>query len=117
MSNILPLIQSDSDQDSDQEASITYSIPGLNYPSAQFKITHRRFSNLSRDGECPSCNVTDYDERYYPDARTWTLCGGACVLGCWFGMCLIPLLWNKVQEKEYYCKVCQERLDLGIKRE
>lgn len=110
MSIRAPLISSSSD--SEEETSITYSIPGLNYPSTHFKITHRKFSSLSRDGECPHCNESEFEARHSPDLRTWSQCGGACVLGCWFGIWLIPLLWNRLQVKDYYCKTCKERVEL-----
>lgn len=65
-------------------------------------------SNLQND-ICPNCKQNVRLERVHmPDARTWVLCGALCNLGCWLGICLLPLCSEAFHYPRYFCTECNK---------
>lgn len=68
--------------------------------------THR--VDLSDEGMlCQECKNSLTPNRIYePTSLTWFVCGGICMIGCWFGICLAPLFLNSFKVATVYCSAC-----------
>ena len=66
-------------------------------------------SNRTTCSFCLKENIPNYI--YEPTALTWLNCGGICLIGCWLGLCLVPILDNDFQYPKIYCSYCNKRLD------
>lgn len=56
---------------------------------------------------CNDCKRAITPNRIYePTTLTWFVCGGVCMIGCWFGVCLAPLCINSFQVATVYCSAC-----------
>lgn len=60
------------------------------------------------EGElCQQCKKSLTPNRIYePTSLTWFVCGGICIVGCWFGICLAPLFINSFKVATVYCSSC-----------
>jgi|688.fasta_scaffold1532407_1 hypothetical protein len=91
MSNIIHhklLSHSDSEE---EEISMAYSIPGLSFPT----IIATRTSNIQDEISPVLDNKTVPPKtitKTGPNALQWSWCGSLCILGCWFGACIVPLV-------------------------
>lgn len=52
---------------------------------------------------------------YDAGTRVWALCAGLCMLGCWFGCCLLPFCTESVQEARHFCSNCHKEINFGKK--
>ena len=57
---------------------------------------------------CPMCEQLRLEKVYEPDMRTWMLCGSFCNIGCWIGICMLPLLNRKFQKEVHFCVQCNK---------
>lgn len=56
---------------------------------------------------CQECKRSITPNRIHePTTLTWFVCGGVCMIGCWFGVCLAPLFINSFQVATVYCSAC-----------
>lgn len=64
---------------------------------------------------CPSCSQENIPNKIYqPNSVTWGLCGGICLVGCWFGLCLLPLCDSNFQEATIYCSLCNKTISRKV---
>lgn len=61
---------------------------------------------------CPHCSERNLPDKIYePTCVTWSICGGISLVGCWVGLCLIPLLNTKAfQHARLYCNFCKQEI-------
>ncbi|XP_042293389.1 lipopolysaccharide-induced tumor necrosis factor-alpha factor isoform X2 [Sceloporus undulatus] len=60
---------------------------------------------------CPSCRrVIVTHVTHNAGALTWLSCGGLCLLGCWFGCCLIPFCVDALLDVDHHCPSCNALL-------
>ncbi len=52
---------------------------------------------------------------YDVGTRAWTICAGLCLLGCWFGCCLLPFCTESLQEARHFCSHCHKEVNFGKK--
>lgn len=63
---------------------------------------------------CPLCSS---ETRTYviheSGVRTWIVCSGLCLLGCWFGCCILPFCAESLQEPRHFCSLCNKEVSFG----
>ena len=52
---------------------------------------------------------------YDVGARAWSICAGLCLMGCWFGCCLLPFCTEGLQEPMHFCSHCHKEVNFGKK--
>jgi lipopolysaccharide-induced tumor necrosis factor-alpha factor len=56
---------------------------------------------------CPKCNSTEVTIVDHEIGRaTWTYAGIICVIGGWYGCCLIPFCLNDAKDTLHICSHC-----------
>ncbi|CAG9327780.1 unnamed protein product [Blepharisma stoltei] len=65
-------------------------------------------------GKCPYCmKISAPIKEYDPTSMTWNMCGSMCLLGCWFGCCLIPIFDKQFHGVTYFCSNCKSPMEAG----
>jgi lipopolysaccharide-induced tumor necrosis factor-alpha factor len=60
---------------------------------------------------CGCCGKESLPNRVYEFSTvTWMIGGGICLVGCWFGMCLVPLCYDSFQAATEYCRYCNKAI-------
>lgn len=90
----------------DELESMVYPIPGVYFPSTvisshSFRDRYEIITEQTKKSE-----IKGDRERLDADAASWSLCGSLCVLGCWFGVCIVPLVSNTLQMTYKFCGDC-----------
>lgn len=58
---------------------------------------------------CQNCENELIPHRIYdPSSLSWLIGGGYCIIGCWFGLCLIPLCSRYFQVATVQCSYCHK---------
>jgi LITAF-like zinc ribbon domain len=72
---------------------------------------------LSRPDEivhCHHCNNDIIPHRIYePTTTTWLVGGGICLIGCWCGVCLVPLFSDSFKVATVFCSYCSKIISSG----
>ncbi|GFO43730.1 hypothetical protein PoB_007023500 [Plakobranchus ocellatus] len=57
---------------------------------------------------CQHCQATVTTSMDYKTGLlTWLIAGGACLMGCWLGCCLIPFCLDATKDVEHKCPNCK----------
>mmetsp|Transcript_13426 Transcript_13426/g.25265 ORF Transcript_13426/g.25265 Transcript_13426/m.25265 type:complete len:146 (+) Transcript_13426:1442-1879(+) len=71
-----------------------------------------RRSQIAQVVHCKKCgNFTSTTIIKEPGPLSWANCGALCLMGCWFGCCLIPLCMDSWQDSMHHCKQCHEYVE------
>ncbi|CAG9317020.1 unnamed protein product [Blepharisma stoltei] len=58
---------------------------------------------------CPHCSQENIPNKFFqPNSLSWNICGSICLVGCWFGLCLLPICDSNFQEATIYCSLCNK---------
>jgi lipopolysaccharide-induced tumor necrosis factor-alpha factor len=61
--------------------------------------------------KCSQCGIDVITETHEtPGLLTYLLSGGLCLIGCWFGCCLIPFCITECQDIIHQCPNCKKYL-------
>lgn len=99
------LHHSDSEE---EEISMAYSIPGLSFPTT---ILATRAFNIQDEISPEQDNKTDSLRtipKTGPSALQWSWCGSLCILGCWFGACIVPLVNEELNSSYKFGEFCNK---------
>ena len=73
-----------------------------------------KFGHSSVSFHCPFCSHDSNTEvSLQAGSRSWVACSGMCVLGCWFGCCLLPFCMESMQEPKHFCQHCKREVNFG----
>ncbi|CAG9313633.1 unnamed protein product [Blepharisma stoltei] len=92
---------------------------GFSENSVMSTPSHSRFPNYiygtSDIIRCPYCLKENIPNKIYqPNCITWNMCGSICLVGCWFGLCLLPICDSNFQEATIYCSLCNKVVNRRI---